>query len=284
MDIRHLPNDHPDFPDCLRNIPDPPQAIYVMGDLAAVLEVPRLAVVGTRKVTPYGKLATTQLAGQAAERGISIISGLALGVDALAHKAALEAGGLTLAVLANGLDQITPSTNYWLGREILKQGGALVSEYPPGSPPFKLNFVARNRLVAGLSEAVLITEAAARSGSLHTAGFALDQNKIVLAVPGNINAPMSTGTNQLLKDRASPATCLGDITLALGMPTANALHPAGSNAAETAILELMELGFTDSSDLLRLSKLEAPQFNQTLTMLEITGRIQALGARQWGFK
>lgn len=284
MDIRHLPNDHPDFPECLKQIPDPPQAIYVLGDLAAVLAQPRLAVVGTRKVTPYGKLVTNQLAGQAAGRGIAIVSGLALGVDALAHKAALEAGGLTLAVLANGLDQITPSSNYWLGQEILKRGGALVSEYAPGSPPFKLNFVARNRLVAGLSNAILVTEAAAQSGTRHTVEFALDQGNIVLAVPGNINSPMSEGTNKALKDGALVVTTVDDISLAMGLPTAQAVLVSGSNAAETAILELIELGITDSSDLLRLSKLDAPQFNQTLTMLEITGRIQALGARQWGFK
>ncbi len=203
----------------------------------------------------------------------------------MAHQAALEAGGTAVAVLASGLDQITPAANHWLGQKILKQGGALISEYPPGAPVHKYNFVARNRLVAGLSQAVLITEAAAKSGSLHTVNFALDQGKTVMAVPGNINSSLSAGTNQLIKTGALPVTELADILLALGLtPTPQQLSLPTGNPAEIAILELLQTGITDGGELLKQSKLKPQTFNQTLTMLEITGHIYALGAGRWGLR
>lgn len=173
MKILELPLSSPNYPDYLRHIASPPKQLYYLGDLVPLLEKPRLAVIGSRKVTPYGKAITSSLARAAAEQGIVIVSGLALGVDGLAHQAALDAHGKTIAVLANGLDQIYPATHRQLAENILRQGGAIISEHPVGTEAYKTNFIARNRIVSGLSDGVLITEAAAKSGTLHTANFAL---------------------------------------------------------------------------------------------------------------
>lgn len=188
------------YPTVLREIAAPPKQLYYLGAPPDTwLARPRVAIVGSRGVTPYGKAVTEQLAGQLAERGITIISGLALGVDAVAHTAAIAAGGMHIAVLANGLDEIYPASNTNLARQLLSSGGTIISEYPEGTPSFKQNFVARNRIVTGLCDALLITEATEKSGTLHTARFALEQGKDVLVVPGNITSPTSVGCNNLIK-------------------------------------------------------------------------------------
>ncbi len=283
--VKKLTLKDPGFPEVLRDIPSPPKEIYVLGNLAPLLEKPRLAVVGSRKVTPYGKLVTSQLAREVASKGVVIVSGLALGVDGLAHQAALEAKGLTLAVLASGLDIITPSTNFHIAKRILDSGGAIISEYPEGLAPIPSNFIARNRLVSGISDGVLITEAAAKSGTMHTANFALEQGKAVMAVPGNINSPLSEGTNNLIKTGALAVTTSADIFLALGLSDEKQQTALfGSNAEETVLLDLLKQGITDASELLSTSKLDPANFNQTLTMLEITGKIYSLGAGHWSLR
>lgn len=273
------------IPAILRQIPDPPKILFVMGDLPSLLENPRLAVIGSRKVSPYGKAVTASLTEAVARQGVVIVSGLALGVDGLAHQAALNAPGRTIAVLPSGLDQVYPSTHYHLAQRILKQGGALITEYPEGSEPYKLNFIARNRLVSGLSDGVLITEAAAKSGTMHTASFALDQGKAVMAVPGNITSPLSEGTNNLIKSGASPVTTPQDIFAALKIEVSKEqLEIVADNEAEYIILSLLKNGLTDSSELQARSQLKPAVFNQTLTMLEITNRIKPLGANHWALK
>lgn len=270
------------FPECLRQIPDPPSQIYVLGNLASLLEKPRLSVVGSRKVTPYGKGVTTELVRAVAAQGVVIISGLALGVDAVAHQAALDGGGRTIAVLPCGLDKPYPATNRQLARRILEQGGALISEYPEGTPPLQHHFIARNRLVSGLGDGLLVTEAAAKSGTLHTAGFALEQGRTVMAVPGNITSELSKGTNNLIKTGAEPVIEPDDILEALkltGRVPAREVLPADEN--EAAILIHMHRGISDGSELQLLSGLDAAAFNQTLTMLEITGKIRPTGAGHW---
>lgn len=286
LKVKKLKLTDPDFPELMRDIPTPPKELYVLGDLDPLLLKPRLAVVGSRKVTAYGKSITTRLAGEAASHGIVVVSGLALGVDALAHQAALDNGGLTLAVLASGLDQITPTTNYQLAKRILDNGGAIISEYPEGTPPIRPNFIARNRLVSGVSDAVLITEAAARSGTMHTANFALEQGRTVMAVPGNITNPMSEGTNNLIKSGATVVTQTNDILLALGLRESKTGQQEifGRSKEESIIIKLLQTGVTDSSELLAMSKLDAAAFNQSLTMLEISGKIYALGAGHWSLK
>ncbi|HVS58825.1 MAG TPA: DNA-processing protein DprA [Candidatus Saccharimonadales bacterium] len=284
-DITNLSSSDSEFPDALRRIPSAPPQLYVAGqdNLAELLKRPRVAIVGSRKITPYGKAITAQLAGDLARQGIVIVSGLAFGVDAAAHKAALEAGGGAIAVLPTSLQNIYPASNQQLAHDILKQGGALVSEYAPDSEVYKTNFVARNRLIAGLADAVLITEAALKSGSLHTARFALEQGKDVLAVPGNITSEMSEGTNNLLKAGATPVTSSLDVLHALGLEdkAQNGIAVQGSNEAEQVVLDLIASGVADGEELQRRSELPVTEFNQTLTMLEITGKIRSLGANQW---
>ena len=194
------------LPGVLRHISDSPQKLYVWGNLTPLLAKPRLAVVGSRKVTPYGKAVTSDLVRTVAGQGVVIISGLALGVDALAHKAALEAGGYTIAVLACGLDKPYPSTHRQLARQILERGGALVSEYPEGTPPLQHQFIERNRLVSGLSDGVLITEAAEKSGTLHTANFALDQGKTVR--PSRATLPASCPKAPTTSSKPAPLLLL----------------------------------------------------------------------------
>lgn len=286
MKPRRLTLKDPEFPEVLRNIPDAPRELYVLGNLAPLLEKPRLAVVGSRKVTPYGKLVTSQLARAVAGKGVVIVSGLALGVDALAHQAALDAGGHTVAVLASGLDQMTPTGNHHLARKILETDGAIVSEYPIGTPPIPSNFIIRNRLVSGLSNGVLITEAAAKSGTMHTANFALNQGRTVMAVPGNINSPLSEGTNNLIKTGAVTVTTPADVLLGLGLAEDDQkqIELFGNSAEETLILQLLQSGITDASEILARTNLQASAFNQALTMLEISGKIYSLGSNHWGLK
>jgi len=264
-------------------IPDPPQELYHLGaPLTELLEKPRLAIVGSRSPTAYGRQITTRLAGELAERGIVIVSGLALGIDCLAHRAALEAGGLAVAVLPGPLDKIVPVTNRRLARQILAQGGALVSEYESSTKIYKQNFIARNRLMAGLAQAVLIPEAAEKSGSLHTARFALEQGKDVLAVPGNIMSSRSVGANNLIKRGAAPVTSYRDVLQALGLQENQAVRQVrGRNIHEQTVLDLMLEGISAGEQLLKDSRLAASEFNQVLTMLEIGGKIRPLGANQW---
>lgn len=284
MDYSRLPTDSSDFPECLRQIPDPPQQLYLAGaPLESFLERPRVAIVGSRKVSPYGRQVTSQLAQELAERGVVIVSGLALGVDAIAHQGALTAHGSTIAVLPCSLDKLYPANNDRLGRQIVASGGSLVSEYARGTPfLFKYNFVARNRLIAGLADAVLITEAAADSGSLHTADFALQQGREVMVVPGNITSATSVGTNNLLKVGATPVTSVDDILHVLHLePTSTTPKRQGSTAAEQMVLDLLANDIHDGDQLLNASHLPAAEFNQTLTMLEITGKVTARGANTW---
>jgi DNA processing protein len=172
-----------------------------------------------------------------------------------------------------------------LAHQILWQGGALISEYPPGEPALKHQFVERNRLVAALGDVLLITEAAAKSGTMHTAGFALDLGRTVLAVPGNITSKTSEGTNNLLKQGAEPATDLKDILHAFGLETnAQQELSLGANPEEVLVLELLNKGVSDINALQTSSKLSAAQFNQTLTMLELTGKIHSLGGGHWAIR
>lgn len=270
------------LPERIRTIATPPKQLYTEGDLLALLDMPTVAIVGSRKVSPYGREITKRLATELAEQGVGIISGLAFGVDSIAHQAALEAGGKTIAVLPSPLEAVYPTSHRELARRIVERGGALVSEYGPGSQVYKGNFVARNRLIAGLADATLITEAALKSGSLHTARFALEDGREVLAVPGNITSDTSEGTNNLLKRGATPVTSVDDILFSLGIDhTATKTAPMGSNEAEQAILDLLSQGIHDGTELQIKSGLAIEQFNQHLTMLEINGQVRSLGANQW---
>lgn len=268
----------------MRNMAKPPAQIYTAGaPLESLLKRPRVAIVGSRRITPYGRQVTTQLAGELAEQGVVIISGLALGIDAAAHQAALDAGGLAIAVLPSPIEKIVPAMNRPLARRIIEWGGALVTEYGEDDKTFKQNFIARNRLVSGLADVLLITEASEKSGSLHTANFALQQGKDVLAVPGNITSLTSAGTNNLIKSGATPVTSYLDVLHVLGLKdhSTKAREIRGRNANEQTVLDLLLAGTNDGAELLEKSGLSASSFSQVLTMLELSGKICPLGANQW---
>lgn len=286
LNVKKLTLKDDGFPEPLRTIPQPPRELFVLGDLVPLIARPRIAVVGSRKVTSYGRQVTEKLAGELAGHGAVIVSGLALGVDSIAHRACIQAGGQTIAVLPTSLDEIYPASHRQLAQDILKHGGALISEYLSGTPSLKKNFIERNRLVSGISDGVLITEAALRSGTLHTANFALEQGRTVMAVPGDITSPGSEGTNNLLKTGAILITDTEDVLDALQLEVLGQQRqlPLAANQAEQLLLDLLLAGVTEGSDLLEQSGLGPSEFNQTLTMLEITRRIKPLGNNQWGIQ
>ncbi len=274
-----------DLPDVLTKLYEPPKQLYASGQhLPELMKLPRIGIVGSRKVTTYGRAVTTQLASDLARLGVVTVSGLALGVDSIAQTACVRSGGKTIAVLPAGLDRIYPTSHYNLAQEIIQKGGALVTEYPPGTEPLQFRFIARNRIIAALSEGLLITEAAARSGSLHTANFALELNIPVFAVPGPITSATSEGTNNLIKAGAIPVTSVDDILNAMGwnLHSDEQAEILATTQEERAILELIRQGVSDGNMLLEQSQLPAPKFNQTMTMLEIGGRIRPLGGNHWG--
>lgn len=286
MKIRKITANDSDFPEALKHIPQPPRVLYVLGDVAPLTQKHVVSMIGSRAVSPYGKQVTTQLATELAKRDIAIVSGLALGVDALAHEAALATGGYTAAVLPCSLEAIYPTTNRYIAERLLRQGGALISEYSGVEQrAFKANCIERNRLVSGLCDGLLITEATERSGTMHTVNFALEQGKTVLAVPGNITSAGSKGTNNLIKTGAVPVTDVSDILHALKLEVQmDLLDVIAANKEEAAILDQLKRGTTDGNELQTSSRLTPELFNQTLTMLEISGKIHPLGNGHWSIK
>lgn len=284
MKVQKLTINDTAYPSPLRQLASPPKELYYIGaGPEEWLVRPRVAIVGTRGISLYGKRVTEDFAYELAKRGITIVSGLALGVDAVAHAAALKAGGLHIAVVGNGLEKIYPAANTQLARELLQKGGAIISEYPVSTPGFKQNFVARNRIVAGLSDAVLITEATEQSGTLHTARFALEQGKDVMVVPGNITSPGSAGCNNLIKSGAAPVCSIEDILHVLGAENlaATTVVHIGDTPEEQAVLDELYRGRSDAHEIMAATHIDAQLFTQTLTMLELSGKIRPLGNNHW---
>lgn len=284
MKVNKLKLNDPSYPEVLRQIPTPPKQIYFVGSGPSDwLAKPKVAVVGSRKITAYGRAITNQLVTELARAGVVIISGLALGVDGEAHGACLKAGGLTIVVLPTSLDAIYPATHNNLARQILNSGGTLISEYPPGADTYRVNFIARNRIVSGLADGLLITEATINSGTMHTARFALDQGKTVMAVPGNITSETSQGTNNLIKSGAIPVTEASDVLAALNIKPAASKQISlfKGSEAEKRIFKLIKTGMTSQEELAIKSKLDANLLNSVLTMLEINGYIKPLGGGNW---
>ncbi len=265
-------------------IADCPKVLYFTGKLPD-RRLPTVAIVGTRKPTTYGREVTYKLAYDLASRGVVIVSGMALGVDGIAHRAALDAKGTTLAVLANGVDIIYPATNRDLAHEI-NNSGAIISEYEPGTLARDFQFLARNRIVSGLADAVIVTEAATRSGTLSTVAHALEQGREVFAVPGNITSPLSAGSNNLLKQGAHPVICAEDVLeiIAPELLRPQTKLPLGSNPSESVIINLLTQGIRDGDELQEKSSLKASEFATAMTMMEISGTIRALGGNQWTLK
>lgn len=208
-----------EYPRCLKDIPDSPFVLYVKGELPNETELPGIAIVGTRKPTNYGIKITAKIARELVDKKVSIISGYALGIDAVAHESAANAGGITLAVLGCGLDCDYPAHNTIM-REKITERGALITEFPFFTKPVPWHFPRRNRIVSGLSFAVAVIEAGEKSGALITARAALEQNREIFAVPGNVDSPQSAGTNRLIRDGAHPLLETSDILL-LKVPKKN---------------------------------------------------------------
>ncbi len=213
------------YPAYLREIADPPITLYVRGDWQGCFDRPGVAVIGSRMCSTYGENASEMLARDLASRGICVISGLARGIDTAAHRGAMRGGGKTTAVLGTGIDGVYPKENTRLVREILDSGGAIVSQFPLGTPPLKDNFPYRNRIISGLSLGVLLIEATEKSGSLITARLATEQNREVMAVPGNITSRNSVGTNYLIKAGAKLVQQWQDVVAELPSDVAAMMLP-----------------------------------------------------------
>ena len=287
MEINRICPDEHNFTQRLASIANPPKSLCFMGTLPTS-GAPVVAIVGSRKPSAYGREVTEQLAGDLAKAGCIIISGLALGIDGIAQKAALEAGGTVIGVIPNELPDISPQTNYKLAMNIIKNGGAILSEWKKGDGKVvnRWSFLERNRLVSGLADAVIITEAAERSGTLNTAAHALSQGRDVFAVPGNITSPLSAGCNALLKQGALVATAATDILDAIAPSTTQpatdqTIVPLGETPAENTIIDLLRAGLRDGDQLQQQSGLNPADFATALTMLEINGVIKPLGANNW---
>lgn len=271
--------DDEDYPRRLREIAQPPPVLYVRGDILTDDDW-AVAVVGTRRITSYGRRAAEDIASALAQRHVTVVSGLARGVDSIAHQAALNGGGRTLAVLGSGVDRIYPPEHRRLAEEIC-ECGALISDYPPGSEPDAANFPARNRIISGLALAVVVVEAGLTSGALITAKFAADQGRDVFAVPGSIYSSSSKGTNNLIRDGAYPVLEAGDILSVLGLEKAADFQSARSilpeNAAETKLLSLLDNEPTHMDDIQTRSGLPIDEVSATLALMELKGMVQQVG-------
>jgi len=270
-----VPYVSPAYPWRLAQIPDPAPVLAVIGDVSA-LSAPAVAVVGSRAATSYGRRVTRRLAGDLARAGLVIVSGLAHGIDAEAHRAALDAGGRTVAVQACGPDRVYPAAHRRLARQIAETG-AVVTELPPGARPQRAHFPLRNRLISGLSRALLVVEARDRSGSLITVRHALDQGIDVFAVPGPVDAPTSAGPNRLLRDGALPALGAEDVldvlALAPGPAAPREEPPSAVSPAARALLEVLARGPASRDELARALGHAPGAIAPAVLDLELEGRI-----------
>lgn len=267
-----------------------PKTLYFYGNWPETPSAPKrpktVAIVGARKHTSYGEEVAYRAAYELAKRGAIIISGLALGIDSIAHQACLDAGGTTIAILGTPINRLYPTRHQKLAAQIIHQGGCVASEYAPDTPlKYSISFLARNRLISALADVVLVVEAGARSGTLNTATHALEQGRDLFVVPGDINRPLSVGCNRLLAQGASPFTRPDDIADLLFPPqTVKSAPLSGDSPLETAILRQLQQGVRDGEQIITQLKISASQFNQTITILEIKARIRSLGANQWSLK
>ena len=275
----------PAYPSQLREIPDPPPLIYVKGNLDCADYQRTVAIVGTRRITAYGKQVTAQLAGTLARAGICVVSGMAAGIDGEAHRAALDAEGATVAVWGTGLHEIYPRANRRLVPRILERG-AIVTEYPVGMRGLPENFPQRNRIISGLSLATIIVEAPLESGALHTARYAIEQNREILAVPGSVFAAASRGTNRLInRGEARAVTSATDVLEALQI----AVSPeqlempqlVKPTSEERALLRHLTTDPIHIDELVRLAALPAFRVSALLAVMEVKGIVRNLGSAHY---
>ncbi|MBN2044063.1 MAG: DNA-processing protein DprA [Anaerolineales bacterium] len=271
------------YPHRLKSIDNPPPVIYMLGKVVPQDEW-AVAIVGTRKFTHYGREVAEEMAAFLARNGVTVVSGLARGVDSIAHRAALDAGGRTIAVLGSGVDIIYPPENRTIADEIISQG-AVISDYPPGTPPDGINFPPRNRIISGLSLAAVVVEAGERSGASITANYALEQGREVFAVPGNIYSPQSKGTNRLIRDGAHPLLSPEDLLDALNLTmvteqqTARMVLPG--NALEAAIFEVLGQEPVHVDQIGIQAGLPIEQISSTLALMELKGMVRQVGGMRY---
>lgn len=269
------------YPKLLKEIHDPPPVLYVRGELTPVLFRKSIAVVGTRKMTNYGREVTEVLVRDLVVAGFTVVSGLAYGVDSFAHRVTIGNNGKTIAVLGGGVDKVYPSENEALAKEIERGNGAVISEFPVGMDSMPGNFPARNRIISGLSLGVLVTEAGGASGSLITAGLAGEQGREVFAVPGPIHSQFSHGPSALIKQGAKLVTSVNDILEELKVSSithqVSREEVKGDSKEEQKIIDLIKDRPVHIDEIARESKLPAARVGSLLSMMEIKGKVRSLG-------
>jgi len=267
--VRKLSRGDPGYPSLLAELHDPPQNLFVRGEIGALTD-PCVAVVGARSCSAYGAQVARTLARELAATGVVVVSGLARGVDGEAHRGALEGGGRTVAVLGCGIDRDYPRSHAELARRIVASG-AVVSEYEPGIEPAPWRFPARNRIIAGLARATVVVEARERSGALITSDFALELGRDVFAVPGDITSALSAGTNDLLRQGAAPLTSVRDVLDALGIDPGPSARTADVSAPAATLLALLGDGARGVDELTRASGMASAEVAAALVELELAG-------------
>jgi DNA processing protein len=283
-DMRVITRDDNDYPPLLRDIYDPPHTLFIRGYLADIMHP--LSIVGPRRNSAYGGQITRTLTAELVRNNITIVSGLALGIDAIAHRSALEHGGRTIAVLGGGINRthIQPSIHRHLAEEILAHGGALISEYPPGFVPTKFTFPMRNRIVAGMTIGTLVTEAKGSSGAIITAKVAMDSGREVFAVPQNITGENSDGVHALIRDGATLVQSARDILEPIGIVDRQTDVPSNykpKNNTEEVILHLITREPVHIDVIIRSSGLVGTTVTSTLMMLELSGAVQNTGGSEY---
>jgi DNA processing protein len=283
--IKLLTWNSPDYPSYLREVDGPPPLLYVVGGLEDI-DRWAVAVVGTRRVTPYGRQITQEIVSGLVRSGVTIVSGLARGIDAIAHKTALKQGGRTIAVLGSGPDNVYPPEHRDLAKQIVRGHGAVISEYPLGTKPEAKNFPPRNRIISGLSLGVVVIEAGERSGARISAEYALNQGREVFAVPGNVNSPASRGTNRLIqRGEAKLITNADDVLEELNLSMVFE-HTAVQKALpetkeEAALFEYLSGEPVHVDALIRATGLSSQEVSSTLTLLELKGIVRQVGAMNY---
>lgn len=289
-DIKNISSNEPDFPSDIAQLGNKTTRLYYMGNRALLTRKPRLGIVGTRKPTTYGRQVTTDLARAAARRGVVIVSGLAHGVDGIAHKAMVDVGGQGIAVLPSPLDNIYPRAHQTLAQQILHNNGLLISEYPSKSPQMPYMFVVRNSIVAALSQTLLVTEAAHGSGSRHTFSNAIELQRTVACVPGNITSPMSDGTNQWIRDGGGQGvhiiTSVDDLMCLLKVRGNAAAKPKiiVRNIHEQQVIDVLLQRPCGINDLQTITQLPIALLNMTITMMEIDNTVEQAADYTWRLK
>ena len=274
-----------DYPLLLKKIYDAPVLLYIKGEPLKEKE-DYVAIVGTRRFTPYGKSATQTIAKDLASRNIAVVSGLARGIDTIAHKTAVQTGGRTLAVLGSGLDVIYPGENRRLAEDIF-QKGTLISEFPLGTQPDRGNFPRRNRIISGLSHATVVAEAGNRSGVILTALNAVDQNRDVFAVPGRINDPQSVGANRLIRNGATPVSSGAEIIRDINPRLFHPLQPVKKSISikltdqEQLILEVLGQDPVHIDALAQSVDMDITSLLEFLLILELKNAVQQIGGKQF---